>query len=66
MITLPDRGHVRAAGTPRAGDPYRDVARGEQRIILRVAPLTLSVRTRRILQISVVAVGAVITYLVIA
>ncbi len=66
VLTLPGRGHVRAAEAPRSGDPYRDVARGEQRIILRVAPLTLSPRARRILQISLVAAGAVITYLVIA
>lgn len=63
-ITLAGRGHVRA-GTPKAGDPYRDVGRGEQRVILRVAPVTLSTRSRRILQVAIVATGAVVTYLVV-
>ncbi|MEO8703842.1 MAG: DnaJ C-terminal domain-containing protein [Kofleriaceae bacterium] len=34
--TLPGRGNVRASGMPTAGDPYRDVPRGDHVIVFRI------------------------------
>ena len=65
VITLEGKGHVRAP-VAATGDPYRGIARGEQRIVLRVRPVALSPRDRKILQISVlVAAATLVTWIVV-
>jgi len=49
-ITLAGRGHVRAAPPAHAvGDPYRDLARGDQLVVFRVPPDVLRARARVVL-----------------
>ncbi len=60
-ITLAGRGHIRPGASDHvSGDPYRDVARGDQLVVFRVPPDVLRARVNVVLGAAVTIGAAVI------
>jgi molecular chaperone DnaJ len=65
VAVLANHGHIKPSAPAAGGDPYRDAgARGEQRVVFRVAPEVVHARMR--LLVSVVGIGLAILALVMS
>jgi molecular chaperone DnaJ len=64
-VTLAGRGYVRITGSERTvGDPYRELARGDQLVVFRVPPDVLRARARVLLgTVVTLGVSAILTAL---